>query len=241
MEQVELPSNFRCLSRSELVSWSLRINPQWVTGSHWSRAKLLDRLCAWQSNGRLRAWLRECQAIASKPSKSEPSKSKPSKSKPSKSKPSKAKSPAAQAIVSEKKQMLGELMQKTSRELVAEVKALSGGPVGNRSKAETAAQLLQLQRGRQMLSHALDAGAASSGVRIGDAPSVNAGPGKALRKPSLKTKPSARSRPSLKTKPSARSRPSRKSRPSRLKKKKPSLKTKPSQVEIVCKEKASFD
>ena len=251
MEQVELPSNFRCLSRSELVSWSLRINPQWVTGSHWSRAKLLDRLCAWQSNGRLRAWLRECQAIASKPSKSEPSKSKqsksesskskPSTSKPSKSKPSKAKSPAAQAIVSEKKQMLGELMQKTSRELVAEVKALSGGPVGNRSKAETAAQLLQLQRGRQMLSHALDAGAASSGVRIGDAPSVNAGPGKALRKPSLKTKPSARSRPSLKTKPSARSRPSRKSRPSRLKKKKPSLKTKPSQGEIVCKEKASFD
>ena len=214
MEQVELPSNLTELSRSELVSWSLRINPQWVTGSHWSRAKLLDRLCAWQSNGRLRAWLRECQAIASKPSKSEPSKSKPSKSKPSKSKPSKAKSPAAQAIVSEKKQMLGELMQKTSRELVAEVKALSGGPVGNRSKAETAAQLLQLQRGRQMLSHALDAGAASSGVRIGDAPSVNAGPGKALRKPSLKTKPSARSRPS------------RKSRPSRLKKKK-SLKTKP--------------
>ena len=153
--------------------------------------------------------------IASKPSKSEPSKSKPWKSKPSKSKPSKAKPPAAQAIVSEKKQMLGELMQKTSRELVAEVKALSGGPVSNRSKAETAAQLLQLQRGRQMLSHALDAGAASSGVRIGDAPSVNAGPGKALRKPSLKTKPSARSRPS------------RKSRPSRLKKKKP-LKTKPS-------------
>ena len=229
MEQVELPSNFRCLSRSELVSWSLRINPQWVTGSHWSRAKLLDRLCAWQSNGRLRAWLRECQAIASKPSKSEPSKSKPSKSKPSKSKPSKAKSPAAQAIVSEKKQMLGELMQKTSRELAAEVKALSGGPVGNRSKAETAAQLLQLQRGRQMLSQALDAGAASSGVRIGDAPSVNAGPGKALRKPSSMTKPSARSRPS------------RKSRPSRLKKKKPSLKTKPSQGEIVCKEKASFD
>ena len=187
MEQVRLPSNLIELSRDELVSWSLRINPAWGTNRYrWPRQKLIDRLCAW----RLRA---------------------------------------AQAFVSEQKQILGELMKKTSRELVAEVKALSGRPVSNRSKAETAAQLLQLQRGRQMLSHALDAGAASSGVRIGDAPSVNAGPGKALRKPSLMTKPSARSRPS------------RKSRPSRLKKKKPSLKTKPSQGEIVCKEKASFD
>ena len=191
MEQVELPSNLIELSRDELVSWSLRINPAWgINRGNWSRQKLIDRLRAWQSHGRLRA---------------------------------------AQAFVSEQKQILGELMKKTSRELVAEVKALSGGPVSNRSKAETAAQLLQLQRGRQMLSHALDAGAASSGVRIGDAPSVNAGPGKALRKPSLKTKPSARSRPS------------RKSRPSRLKKKKPLLKTKPSQDELVCKEKASFD
>ena len=185
MEQVRLPSNLIELSRDELVSWSLRINPAWGT-NRYSRQRLIDRLCAW----RLRT---------------------------------------AQAFVSEQKQIQGELMKKTSRELVAEVKALSGRPVSNRSKAETAAQLLQLQRGRQMLSHALDAGAASSGVRIGDAPSVNAGPGKALRKPSSMTKPSARSRPS------------RKSRPSRLKKKKPSLKTKPSQGEIVCKEKASFD
>ena len=93
MEQVRLPSNLIELSRDELVSWSLRINPAWGTNRyHWPRQKLIDRLCAW----RLRT---------------------------------------AQAFVSEQKQILGELMKKSSRELVAEVKALSGRPVSNRSKA----------------------------------------------------------------------------------------------------------
>ena len=59
----------------------------------------------------------------------------------------------------------------------------------------------------------LNAGAASSGLRIDDQPPVDAGPGKTLRKPSVTSRPGLITKPFRKTKPSTSSKPSLKTKP----------------------------
>ena len=57
MEETALPENVEALSRSELVALSLRINPKWDVGrGKWTKAKLLERLRAWQADS-TKLWL----------------------------------------------------------------------------------------------------------------------------------------------------------------------------------------